>query len=43
VALPGESDFDFEAMQAAWETLEARPLDRNFRGALAQFAKFMAD
>jgi NAD(P)-dependent dehydrogenase (short-subunit alcohol dehydrogenase family) len=43
LALPDETGFDPASLQAAWEALRNRPLDRNFSGALAQFGRFMTD
>jgi NAD(P)-dependent dehydrogenase (short-subunit alcohol dehydrogenase family) len=42
-ALPTGPDYDPEALQAAWKNLESRPVDRNYRGSLEQFGKFIVD
>jgi len=41
--LPTNLDYDPEALQSAWEDLGSRPVDRNYRGALEQFGKFIVD
>ena len=42
-SLPKGLDYDPEALQSAWDQLADQPLERNFRGALEQFGKFIVD
>lgn len=41
--LPFSSEYQPEAIQAAWNELESRPLERAYTGALEQFGQFISD